>query len=67
MKHGEHMTLRGLRSLLQAERLRVTPRRIDYAILAGHLPEPSRSTSGQRVWEPREAARVLAYFQRMRG
>jgi hypothetical protein len=56
------VTLRGLLTFLRTQGVFVTPRQVDFAISAGHLPEPPRSTSGQRVWGPEESSLTLAFF-----
>lgn len=60
------LTLSGLKRYMLSSRVRVSARQISFAIEAGHLPEPARTTSGQRIWTPQEAALVLAYFQQRR-
>ena len=43
--------------------LRVSERNLDYRLREGTLPEPPRTTSGQRAWEPEDVARAEAFFR----
>ena len=48
---------------LRAIGILVTERQLDHHIRAGHLPEPARTTSGHRAWDPANVARVETFFR----
>lgn len=47
---------------LRLQGLSVSERRLDFALRAGHLPEPSTRICGVRVWTDSDVEAVVAYF-----
>lgn len=43
--------------------LRVTERALEFALRSGHLPEPPRLTSGQRLWAAADIVRAETFFR----
>ena len=59
----ESMMTGALVRYLRGLGLHVTERALEFALRSGHLPEPPRLTSGQRLWEPEDVVRTEAYFR----